>query len=130
MGCYWHKKHKSTHTYIAPQPTTWHKWLKVSLPFSLSHMILAALKWREKEKETDDECLVHLLALQACVCVWVTEELCCWLYGLRVKTVFHANTKTFLCFQCFMHTDTWISHFAYCTSYSQLIVTYNFLSIQ
>lgn len=68
----------------------------------------------EKEKETDDECLVHLLASQACVCVCVcggdrgTLLLAVW---TKSKTVFHANTKPFLCFQCFMHTDTWISHF-------------------
>lgn len=59
-----------------------------------------------------------LVGITAGVSVWETEELCCWLYGLRVKAVFRANTKTFSLFSMFH---------AYC--YLEIVLCILFISL-
>ncbi len=75
----------------------------------------------ERERDTDNESLVHLLAsLQAFVCGWQRNFAVGCMWTGSNTTAFHTNAKTFLCLQSWILIPGYCV-FVYCTSYSRYL---------
>lgn len=114
MGRYWHTKAHTHTSHHSQQPGT--SVLKCHCLFLFLTCILQPKVERERERERDRRWESgSLVGVTKDVCVGDRGTLLLAVYGPGVKNIFHANTKTFLCFRCSMHSDTWILHIAHLT---------------